>query len=106
MHSWILIATLIASPVHAQIAAPKSGVDCHTTFFGGTACVQQPSAAQLGSSRPVINPCRFGTNAAARLMCAIPKLAAMDSALTQLYRSVEQSAGLDSRAALLKGQRD
>jgi uncharacterized protein YecT (DUF1311 family) len=97
----ILVALVVCEPLHAQVGGSNPQVDCHTTLFGGTTCTQHTAPSP---TQPLSNSCRFGTSAAARLMCAYPKLAAMDSSLAKAYRGAKQVAPPDEQKALLTEQ--
>ena len=96
-----LITALLCGVVHAQVAGLRSGVDCHTTLFGGTTC-SQPTPAVARQPAPITraNTCRFGSSAPARLMCADPTVAAVDLSLAKAYRSAMQGAMPDQKKSL------
>jgi len=81
------------------------------TLFAGTVWAQQtaPTARSLNlkqaapTARP-LNPCRSARGAAARLICADPDLAALDSILTIAFRDAQNDASLDDRSLLAKDQ--
>jgi uncharacterized protein YecT (DUF1311 family) len=101
-----LLAVLLGGTVHAQVGSFQPERDCHTTLFGGTTCTQQAASVptQATPSAPVANTCRFGIGAAARLMCADPKLAALDLAMVKAYRRNMEGIAPDKKKVLLAEQ--